>query len=347
MPIAILSRAKPQNCDALQIFQSASRVFFGYPLLRQGAEYNRDALCTCLVNPSVTSCREEKEWKSAAAAVDKRKMYTQTRNFIREVERARRDGAIVMIPRPSPNGVVYLARITGPFEVVCAPSWGEEYLRLRVEKGLDRDDNERRHIADVAQGWPVDCYRKVDYPLLPGWLRRNSYSHVGFKVLRATPPFNTDVTAYTVLDRILVEQCVNQRTWTLALDEIKKRLVEDLNPSSLENLVVSILQKEHREEVWQHTGGPGDGGIDGIGSNEAGKTVGLLQVKLFADPAPAFPDRPTDDVIRRYVAVLLPENPTPPADGSKLLDLDWIACAVKRHWRGLPQALSMRVGEGP
>ena len=50
------------------------------------------------------------------------------------------------------------------------------------------------------------------------------------------------------------------RAWTLDIEEIKRRLAEDLTPTSFEHLVVSLLQLEHPTETWQYTGGPGDGG---------------------------------------------------------------------------------------
>ena len=69
-----------------------------------------------------------------------------------------------------------------------------------------------------------------------------------------------------------------------------------------------------------------------------------MQAKYSADQFPRFPERVQGKDIRYYLAVLLPvEGPAP--DGTVLLNLDWIARKVLRHWRGLPQALSMRIGE--
>ena len=99
------------------------------------------------------------------------------------------------------------------------------------------------------------------------------------------------------------------RLWrdTHRLDNIRQRLLEFLNPSSLEHLVVSLLQLEHPEEIWRQTGGPGEGRLDGIGNTESGETVGLLQVKFRAhDPVSRFGDRVDDTGVRRYVAILLP-----------------------------------------
>ena len=363
MAVVLLSRAKPQKCDALPIFKQASRIFLGYPLLKKGTPYTRQTLCTCLVNP--LTCSEE-EWRSAVQDERNRgtqAMYARYRKLICKVEHARRkEEAIAVIPRPS-EGVAYVGRIEGPFEITCAPCWGEKYLDLREQNKLDRDDNGKHHIADVVQGWRVEKYCRIDLSCLPGWFRKNTMGRAAIQELQ-DHPLDSGVTAYQVLDQLLkayagttraafAEQhyrarhhraTAPSRRWTLELDDIKMRLVDYLNPSSLENLVVALLQLEHPEEVWQHTGGPGDGGIDGIAHNEAGYTVGLLQVKFSADRPPAF-DKPDNDCIQRYVAVLLPEKPDWQDDGAKHLCLNWITRRVKKHWKCLPQAQAMRVGE--
>ena len=151
-----------------------------------------------------------------------------------------------------------------------------------------------------------------------------------------------------MLDQILEGAHADQTAWSLNLEVIKRRLVDGLNnPCAFENLIVALLQLEHRDEIWHHTGGPGDGGIDGLGSNETGEVVGLMQAKYYADIVPELGDlTEVERPLRRYAAVLLPENPTEPTDGACVLNLDWIARAVCRHWRCLPLALTLRVGEG-
>ena len=352
MSIALLSRAKPQDCDALEVFLQNSRVFLGYPLPQPGAEYDPQALCEWMINPATCS---EAEWRAAYKAYEfKNQMHATTRNRIREVEAARaEDGALVVIPRQR-EGCVYVGRIDQQFEIVCAPAWGADYLDLRAQQGLDVNDQEQQHIADVAQGWCVTDghgnpgYHQVDLAALPGWLQSNLLGRSSIQRIYGHP-LDEDVAAYQVFLNLLEGQPVPQAMWTLELDEIERRLVESLNPSSLENLVVSLLQLEHRDEIWRQVGGPGDGGVDGIGSNEAGQTIGLLQVKFRADdPIDEFDDQADEDGIRRYIAILLPENPPPPAnDAIILLDLHWMANAVQEHWQDLPQALSMRVGEPP
>lgn len=180
-------------------------------------------------------------------------------------------------------------------------------------------------------------------------MRRSLFGRSTYGGFDAYHPLDRNVTSYDVLDRILNGSSPVRLAWTLKPDEIKKRLVDTLNnPSAFENLVISLLQLEHPDEMWHHTGGPGDGGIDGFGSNESDKIVGLLQAKFRANHAPNLGNLGIDDGerIKRYAAVLLPETPRAPTDGTHLLNLDWIACAVRQHWRRLPLAMTMRVGDG-
>ena len=337
MPIAFYCRAKPQDCDAFTIFEEQHRVFIGYPLHQIGVPYDPQALHTCLVDPT---CPEE-EWQ---AAEGRNGNHSKNRNFIRRVKEARGEGAIVLIPRPN-QGVAYLGRIIGPFEIVDAPHWGEDYLCLREQQGLDRNDERQHHIADVAQGWPVDGYQPIALSRVPGWIRCSLFGRSTYGEFRPHP-LNEQLTAYEVLDQLLEGPQEAYGPWTLELEEIKQRLVDTLdNPSAFENLIVSLLQLEYPNEIWRHTGGPGDGGIDGLGSNEAGETVGLMQAKFRADTAPELSNLAEDGGgIRRYAAIFLPENPQPPADGTILLNLAWITCAVRRHWRYLPLARTIRVG---
>lgn len=337
MSIVLVSKAKPQDCDALRIFKDARRMFLGYPLCTES--YDSEALGTCLVNP--LTCPDE-QWCEAVKGESNRRMHSRYRNVIREVEQERENGAIAMVPRPS-DGVVHVGWIIGPFEIVNAPPWGKDYLELRERNGVYGDDETHHHVADVAQGWPVDEYRRINLSSLPGWLRRATMRRDAVQVL-PSHPLDPAVTAYAVLAQILSGETTPPLEWTLGLEAIKRRLVNVLNPYSLENLVVSLLQLENQDEIWRHTGGPGDGGIDGVGSYPEGATVGLLQVKFSADPAPAFAATSAIEPVPRYVAVLLPEFTSWSDDGAVHLGLDWIARRVQEHWKRLPLAMTMRVG---
>lgn len=344
MSIAFYCRAKPQGCDAFEIFKRASRVFIGYPLTRDGIEYDPQALRSCLVDPSRCS---DSEWERQTRGrsdgnYTRTNNYTQNRNFVRRVT----EGSIVVVPRPS-QGAAFLARVISPFEIVNTPSWRLDYLNLRKSKRLDVEDRERHHTADVAQGWRVDEFRRIDLPRIPGWLRRSLLGRSTYNKL-PDHPLDNKVTAHSVLDGLLEGRHSIETRWSFDVEDVKKRLVDTLsNPSTFENLVISLLQLEFPEEYWHCTGGPGDGGIDGFGCNENGQVVGLMQAKYSANKAPELGDvSGFGPSIRRYAAVLLPENPSRPTDGTHLLDLDWIAEAVLRHWCHLPMALTLRVGDG-
>ena len=335
-PIAFFCRAKPQDADALRIFMEAKRIFIGYPLLRRGERYNPSALRRCLVNPT---CSDE-EWRREIAGRGSTRSFNRNRNFIPLVT----PGSIVVIPRPE-HGAVYVGRILGPFEIVDSPPWADAYLDLRAEQKVYLENEKRHHIADVAQGWPVDGYKRVDLSRLPGWLRHSMFGRSTFGQFKDHPIHSDTVMAHHALSQILDGQSIIRTSWTLKPGEIKRRLVDTLTPSAFEHLVVSLLQLENPNEIWHQTGGPGDGGIDGIGSNEDGEIVGLMQAKLTAWTAPELSDQGHfDRPVKRYVAVLVPEEPAPPTDGTILLDLKWITGAVRRHWRALPQACAMHIG---
>ena len=254
-PIAFFCRAKPQNADALQIFKCARRVFIGHPLLRNGEPYDPSALRRCLVNPT---CPDE-EWAREIELQSTTQHYNKNRNFIREVT----PGSIVVIPRPE-QGAVYAGRIIGSFEIVDSPPWADAYLALRAEQKVNIEDKEKPHIADVAQGWPVDEYRRIYLSRLPGWLRHSMFGRPTFGRFQNHPINGT--TAHDMMAHILDGGSTIPVSWTLELDKIKCRLVDTLTASAFEHLVVSLLQLERPNEIWYQAGGPGDGGIDGFGT---------------------------------------------------------------------------------
>lgn len=342
-PIAFFNRAKPQYCDALDIFREAGRVFLGYPLWRHGVEYNPNDLHSCLVDPITSSdddWNQELAWKQEHEN-RKPRMFSYNRNFIPSVTL----GSIVAIPRPK-EGQVYVAQITSEFEVLKSPDWAKQYLQLRETQGVYIEDEKYRHIGDVAQGWQIDEYKPVGLHKIPMWLRNRMFSRTTFGKFDCHPIRN-NITAYEVLSNILNGNHSIVTSWTLDLEEIKLRLLDSVTPYSFENLVVALLQLENQDQIWEQTGGVGDGGVDGLGSNENGEVVGLMQAKLKAWSTPELSKLGyNSNGIKRYAAVLFPEDPKPPSDGTILLDLGWIANKVLRHCEKLPQALAMRIGKG-
>ena len=167
----------------------------------------------------------------------------------------------------------------------------------------------------------MDGHHPIPVGRVPAWLRRQTMGPAAVSVLNPHP-LDPEITPFQVLDGILHGGPAEPREWTLDLKEVKKRLIDVLNPCPFENLIVSLLQLEYPEEIRVHTGAPGDGGIDGFGSDREGNTVGLLQAKLFSANPPAFNAKDGNGAVRRYVAVLLPQHPNWPDDGAEHLDLD-------------------------
>lgn len=335
-PIAFFCRAKPQEADAFEIFDSAKRVFVGYPLYRSGVGYDPARLQSCLVSPDPRHCADE-EWLREIAGSDYKRQCNRNRNFIPSVVA----GSIVVIPRPE-RGAMFAARVTGDFEIVDAPSWAADYMSLRARQGRYLDDEKHAHIADVAQGWKVDGYVRIDLGRVPGWIRHSTLQRQTYGVLKNNP-FEPAVTAWSILDKLLRGDGVLSTDWTSHLDRVKSRLVAMTTPSSFEHLIVSLLQLEYPDQIWQQTGGPGDGGIDGIGSTPDGKTIGIMQAKWSAYEAPDFSKYNVDPSIQRFGAVLLLGSDRRPTDGTQVLDIDWIAKAVIRHSHQLPFARALRV----
>ena len=337
IPIAFYCRAKPQGADAFEIFDNAERVFIGYPLLRKysdGTDYIYDPqnLEECLVNPM-----DDASWDVQISKHKKTQQFNKNRNFAQRVTK----GSLAVIPRPE-LGAVYLAKVISEFEIVNAPAWSADYIKLRAKAKLDLEDASRRHIADVCQGWKVERYKRVDLSKLPAWLRRSLFGRTTFGIFK-NHPLDRDITAFDCLDNIYKDRLVKPLNWTTEIDEVKNRLIENLTANSFEHLVVSLLQLEHPDEIWHQTGGPGDGGIDGLGSDIHGNALGIMQAKFYSEYAPILPLK-DEKSLRRYAAVLLPEHPKCCEKDTMLLDLNWTAEMVVKHSKKLPMATTMRVG---
>ena len=101
-------------------------------------------------------------------------------------------------------------------------------------------------------------------------------------------------------------------------------------------------QRESRpglNEIWLHTDGPNDGGIDGFGINQD-EITGLLQAKLRTNQ---IPNLFTISEIPRESAVLYPHNLYIINKEINLLDLNKFACRVRHYRKQLPQTFNMRI----
>ena len=350
-PIAFFCRAKPQGADAFEIFKMAKRVFIGYPFWKEEMYDDNypEQLKFCMINPTQYTDEEWKELKNRNNYIAK---FTENRNFIGNVTK----GSIVVIPRPE-FGDVHIARIKSKFHIVNSPCWREEYLELRLQQGLHKNemknhqdmsvvDCENCLTGDVAQGWEVDEYKSVTLAFIPGWIRHSLFGRSTYGQIREKHPLDSKLTSHELLTEIYCGTCPSEFKWSCDLEEIKRRLVDSsLNSHSLEVLVVSLLQLDNPKISWHHTGGIGDGGIDGFASDEKGKTVGVMQAKYHAYCYPEFSDK-IDSGIRRFAAVFLSMDiySKPSMDNTTYIDLDWIAKRVQRYWKFLPIALSLRIG---
>lgn len=336
-PIVFFSRCKPQGADAIKIVLDNKRVFIGYPMGRKGARYDPRNLRACVVDPS---CPDE-EWSAAHAESDGLRQYNQNRNLIGEVGK----GSIVLVPRQN-LGVIYCGRVTSKFRLENAPAWYDRYMEFRETQGLGEDSDDAWHAADVAQCWKVDEFRPIPVPRIPAWIRRSLFGRSTYGIIRENPV--TGVDPHNTLSQIMDGSGFEPRSWTLNRAEVESRLVDDLTPSNLEHLVVSLLQLENPDEAWLQVGGPGDGGIDGIGVARDGSVAGVLQCKWQYWGGDCFPDEPVwgsgGKPARKYLAALLhPENVEPPSD-AEFLDRRRIVELVVRHHARLPQAFGMRIG---
>lgn len=337
--IVFFSRCRPQDSDPIDLAVRERRIFIGWPAFRDGIEPRRGHLRESVVD---LLCPDD-EWKAFYEISDKklRKQYQQNRNFVHLIK----PGAIALVPRPN-RGVVYAGRVKAPFEFLDDPPWGNDYLSLRREQGLDIAD-EFSHLADVAQCCEVDQFVQISLPLIPAWIRRSLFGRSTYGEIRPLPQLA--LRPYPVLQRLLDNPERMALVWTNDLSEVERRLVDAVGPNAFEHLCVALLQLEDPENIWTHVGGSGDGGVDGMGAATNGKVVGLLQCKWAyggEDIVVAAP--PSRHVVRQIVAALLHPESVKPRDDIEFWSRRYIASLIVKHASSLPLGLSLRIkGEEP
>jgi hypothetical protein len=286
-----------------------------------------------MVDPS---CAED-EWAIAHAESDKKRQFNQNRNLIRKVVK----GSIALVPRPN-RGVIYCGRVISEFELLNAPPWYDRYIEIRG----DEDSQDSWHAADLAQCWKVDELTPVPIPRIPAWIRRSLFGRSTYGIIQ---PDDFSGDPHDVITRVLAKGGFEERSSTLDPTIIEKRLLDDLTPSTFEHLVVSLLQLENPDELWSQTGGPGDGGVDGVGASKDGQVTGLLQCKWQywgENPFPAETAWELDaPALKKYLAALrYPDGIAPP--DCVFLDRPRISQLISKHHNGLPLAVSLRIGGG-
>ena len=222
----------------------------------------------------------DNEWKAIELNVPTsfRPRITLNRGFAKNVL----SGSMVVIPRPG-NGICYIGRIAGKFELVDDPPWADDYLELRRQSGLDAS-NVRSHIGDVVQSWAVEDFRVVPFPVMPGWIKYLLLSRSTIGWLSNRPDGRAE--ARNVLQQLYEGEYTPDFSPTRSIGAIEGRLLDWTTPSSFEHLVCSLLQCEYPDEHWIQTGGSGDGGADGLSIDQNGRILVALQCKwkIGGDP---------------------------------------------------------------
>ncbi|MGI4795557.1 MAG: restriction endonuclease [Janthinobacterium lividum] len=200
-------------------------------------------------------------------------------------------------------------------------------------------------MADIAQCCTVDEFQPLPFTIVPAWIKRSLLGRSTFGCLQTLPV--PGLNAYTSLVELLDSPWRVERFWTLDIAEVERRLVDFVGPSTFEHLCVALLQLEHPNEIWEHVGGSGDGGLDGVASLAAdpSRVVGVLQCKWAYWDKPIVIAEPQSDAHpRQILATLLHPDVVTPIDGMELWTRQIIAELVIKHAAILPIVMTMRVG---
>lgn len=267
---AFYVKNRPQGCDALKLVLKHRRVFIGYPPWRKGKKYGKRRIRISIADLSEPNAKWEKE---SFERTDRRykSQVTQNRNYALAV----RSGAMVVVPRPG-EGMCYVAQVKGVFELVNSPSWADEYLEMRKAQGLSIE-NMQSHIGDVVQSWPVTEFTEVPFPRIPRWISYSLLNRTQRGRLRDQPGTNRSAT--DVLRDLYRGQFEADLSPSSDQEVIQARLLDWTTPRALEHIVCDLLQCEYPALRWQHVGGSGDGGADGLAVSTDGSIVAALQCK--------------------------------------------------------------------
>lgn len=333
-PCVFFSRCRPQNADPIEIVLHEKRIFIGWPAWKPGRKPRKGHLRDALVD---LQCSDE-EWLRLCSnpefGIHCRKQYNQNRNFVRSIE----VGSIALVPRPE-RGYIYAGRVSEIFRLYDDPPWGEPYLRLRREQGLESEP-EINHLADVAQCCKVDHFRAIPFSDVPAWIRRSLFGRSTYGVIYNLSELNLD--AHYSLCQLLTSDARVRRKWTQNLRRVEERLISQTSPNTFEHLCVALLQLENPSQTWIHVGGSGDGGVDGIGVANDGRLIGRLQCKWAY--AGGYEPTGGDPVPKQVLASLIHKPDVIPPVGYEFWSRRHIAELVVKHAAHLPIAMSMRVG---
>jgi hypothetical protein len=256
-------------------------------------------------------------------------------------------GSIALVPRPS-EGLIYAGYIAGDFRVNYDASRYDAALKIFEAHGKP-DNDELRLSGELAQGWDVESWVALPMPVVPGWIRSSLFGRSTYCAIGASNGHEDPLKVVARLMRMRQEgRSFELRDWTLDPAEVRRRLFDALTPNLFEGLMISLLQLEQPGLAWLGVGGSGDGGIDGIASDDGGDVVALLQCKwiwrgeqVFTEPSVwTGLKQPT-----RYFAFMAGPKPDKAAADQALGPAEIVSLVIK-HAARLPLAMGLRIGEG-
>src|SRR5207302_47040 len=167
---------------------------------------------------------------------------TMNRGFAREIK----TGDLVLLPRPG-EGICYLGRVSGGYELVDDPAWGEEFVDLRMKQGSRDDPPSERDVSEVVQCWKVEQWHRWPFPLVPRWISYRLLSRNTLGWLEDQRSKGLRVS--DVLDHIIegtYKVSIFEETSDPA--ELERRILTWVAPASFEQLMCELLQLEHSGE---------------------------------------------------------------------------------------------------
>ena len=348
-PICFMIRNRPQNADIIDLVLRENRAFVGYAPVRNDMwhqDYNfKDVIFDI-------SDFDDRRWQSFKNSWPKKdtldsgediKRYslrhaTTYRNLLWELEKNKKDDLpppIVVVPRPS-EGLVYLGEYDG-FELVHNPIWLDSYYKLRESQNLDIE-NKLSHARDVVQSFKVKKWVPVSMALIPAWIRRTLF---GRSTIARIRPFNAHNSIEQTLEPYkYLKQLHDNPSFRKIIGEetTYETLINLFPPEPFEHLVIALLQCEHKKLRWLHVGGSGDGGVDGIGFDDNGKTKFLVQCKWQWDGQDVGLKSKKDC---KVIVAYLQGDKCKNTDTHIYMNGHEIATLIEEHRRILPQAKTM------
>jgi hypothetical protein len=352
LALAFYLKCRPQGADVLQLVHDYKRVFIGYPPWREGVQRDRTRIRSCMLDLA--------DWDSSGLSTSFNRGYTSrvtaNRNLVESVRNAG-PGSLCVIPRPG-EGVVYLCKVKG-FELVDNPAWGDAYLDVRRDRPVEGSEAwEVGHIGDVVQTWEIEGeVKSVPFTFIPRWITYQLLSRTSSGVIWGRPG-ESDVEGRTSAYEALLAMYKSgaprfDLSPTSSPEEVERRLMDWISPSSFEHLVIELLQLEAAPgRRWWHIGGSGDGGADGLCSDGYG-VVEALQCKWKWDGDPVELGRAmlkerkdgTARVNQAVVAVLFGKKSDRKVDAVRVLDRADIAKLLIEHRARCASALALGVSD--